>query len=539
MAGGGVGSAAATARVSEFTVPAVLDARAAECGDRTLMRIDGVDVSFAQMRDRSIAAANVLLGLGVSRGDTVALFSGSTPEWVYFWLGAARIGAVSAAVNVANKGDYLRHALALSSAQVVVTDTAERCSRVLDVAGDVDALHTVLADEPVASRGPTVTLTRDLLDAASTAKPAEALGFNPSDPAALFFTSGTTGPSKAVVTSWQYLFTAAATIADSWEFAEGEVIWSAMPLFHLSAVATILAPMLVGGTAVLAPSFRPTRVWDDVRDAGAVGFVGAGAMVSMLVNLPPEPRDREVGLRFISAAPIAADLFRAIEQRYACRLVTMYGMTEAFPIAVKAVGEDGLPGTSGRVNPHFDVAILDADGNVVDGVGEIACRGKSSEVMSQGYVDESTDGLQVRPHGEWFRTGDLGRVDADGNVTYVDRVKDAIRRRGENVSSVEVETVVMDHPGVAEAAAVGVPSELGEEDILMVLSTVDGAVVDPRELLDFCAERMPYFCVPRYVRTVPELPRNIVGRVRKDLLRAAGTGEDSWDREVHGYVLRR
>jgi carnitine-CoA ligase len=528
--------------LDEFTVPAVLDARAAEFADRTLMCIDGVDITFAQMRDRSNAAANVLLQLGVSRGDTVALFAGSTPEWVYFWLGAARIGAVSAAVNAANKGDYLRHALAVSRAKVVVTDTGERCLRVLEVAAELELVHTVLTDEPHAAGrpGPAVRSTAELLASASTANPPAALGFTPSDTAALFFTSGTTGPSKAVATSWHYLFTAAATVAAAWDFADGEVIWSAMPLFHLSAVATILAPMLVGGTTVLASAFRPTQVWDDVRSSGAVGFVGAGAMVSMLWKLAAEPSDRGLGLRFISAAPIAVELHRAIEQRYDCRVVTMYGLTEAFPIAVKAVAEDGVPGTSGRPNADFDVAILNSGGHpVADGVGEIACRGAAPEVMSQGYVEASAGGLRVRPHDEWFRTGDLGRLDADGNLTYVDRVKDAIRRRGENVSSVELETVVARYPGVAEAAAVGVPSELGEQDILVVLSVVPGAEFDPCGLLDYCAERMPYFCVPRFVRVVADLPRNIVGRVRKDLLRTEGTGLDSWDREAHGYVVRR
>jgi crotonobetaine/carnitine-CoA ligase len=528
--------------VDEFTVATVLDARAAEFGDRSLVVVGGVNISFAQMRDRSNAAANVLLGLGVSRGDTVALFAGSTPQWVYFWLGAARIGAVTAAVNAANKGDYLRHALAISRAKVVVTDTAERCLRVLEVAGGLDLLRTVLTDEARAAgeSGLTVRSTTQLLDSASTAHPPAALGFRPPDTAALFFTSGTTGPSKAVATSWHYLFTAAATVASAWEFVEGEVIWSAMPLFHLSAVATILAPMLVGGTTVLAPAFRPSQVWDQIRGCNAVGFVGAGAMVSMLWNLPAEPSDRETGLRFISAAPIAAELDRAIERRYACRVVTMYGLTEAFPIAVKAIGEDGVPGSSGRTNDDFDVAVLDADGRpVIDAVGEITCRGGASEVMSQGYVEASAAGLLLHPHDEWFRTGDLGRIDADGNLTYVDRAKDAIRRRGENVSSVEVETVVTGYQGIAEAAAVGVPSALGEEDILVVLSVVPGAELDPSGLLDYCVERMPYFCVPRFVRVVSELPRNIVGRVRKDQLRAAGIGADSWDREAHGYVLRR
>jgi carnitine-CoA ligase len=493
-----------------FAVPAVLDDRAARYGARTVMRIDGVDIGFEQLRDRSVAAANVLRGIGIGSSDTVALFSGSTPEWVYFWLGAARIGARTVAVNAANRGESLRHALTLSAARVVVADTAERAGRVREAAGDLPVL--VSADDPLAG----VPATDE--DACTPC--------GPDDPAALFFTSGTTGPSKAVVCTWRYLFTAAETVAAAWEFSAGETIWSAMPLFHLSAVATVLAPLLVGGTTVLESSFSPSAVWDGVRDSGAIGFVGAGAMVSMLLRLPADSRDAASGLRFISAAPIAAEHYRAIERRYGCRVVTMYGLTEAFPIAVKAVGEQGVPGTSGRVNPDFEVSSVD---------GELTCRPRRPGVMSLGYLDG--DGL--RPHDEWFRTGDLATVDHDGNLTYVDRVKDAIRRRGENVSSVEVETVVTGYAGVAEAAAVGVPSELGEEDILVVIAALPGDTVDPRQLLDFCAERMPYFCVPRYVRIVAALPRNVVGRVRKDLLRAEGAGADAWDREAAGYVVKR
>ena len=160
--------------------------------------------------------------------------------------------------------------------------------------------------------------------------------------------------------------------------------------------------MLVGGTSVLADGFHPGRVWDDVRACGAAGFAGAGAMVSMLWNLPPDPRDAELPLRFLSAAPISADLYRDIEQRYGCRIVTMYGMTEAFPIAYKAVSEDGVPGTSGRVNPAFDVRIVDSDGNAVPQgtVGEIVCRARTTHAMSEGYVSSASGrrGLQVEPH---------------------------------------------------------------------------------------------------------------------------------------------
>jgi crotonobetaine/carnitine-CoA ligase len=221
----------------------------------------------------------------------------------------------------------------------------------------------------------------------------------------------------------------------------------------------------------------------------------------------------------------------------------MYGMTEAFPIAYKAVSDDGVPGTSGQVNPAFEVRIIDGQGRPLPTgtVGEIACRARVTHAMSEGYVSSASGapGLQIEPHPDWFRTGDLGSVDRDGNLRYVDRAKDSLRRRGENVSSVEVEQTVMRHPGVLEAAAVGIASDLGEDDILVVVTVRDGVTVDFTELLDFCSARMPYFCVPRYLEIVDEMPKNVIGRVRKDVLRGRGLGANAWDREAHGYVLSR
>jgi carnitine-CoA ligase len=514
-----------------LTVPAVLDQRAEQFDERVMMSIAGTAVTFAQMRDRSCAAANVLAELGVRPGETVALFTGTCPEWVYFWLGAARIGAVSAAVNGASKGEFLSHALRLSQAAVVITD-AERQPRLLEVSDDIETLRSILVQGD--------SLSSALAGASTTAPDVAPAG--PDDIGALFFTSGTTGPSKAVATTWPYLFGVAETVASAWEFGAGDVLWTAMPLFHLSAAPTVLAPMLVGGTSVLADGFHPAHVWDEIRACGAVGFAGAGAMVSMLWNLPPDPRDVDVPLRFLSAAPISAEIYRDIERRYGCRTVTMYGMTEAFPIAVKAVSEQGAPGTSGRVNPAFDVRIVDSEAQTVpEGrVGEIVCRARATHAMSEGYVSSgSGSGLAVKPHPEWFHTGDLGRLDGDQNLTYVDRVKDSLRRRGENVSSVEVETTVMRHPAVAEAAAVGIPSELGEDDILVVVTLRPDATVDFADLLDFCSERMPYFCVPRYLEVLDEIPKNVIGRVRKDVLRSRGLGASAWDREANGYMLSK
>lgn len=516
--------------VDRFTVPAVLDRRAEQYPDRVMMSIAGVDVTFEQMRRRSCAAAHVLTEMGIGPGECVALFTATCPEWVYFWLGAARIGAVSAAVNAANKGDFLLHTLRLAQAKVILTDPARR-PRVDEVADGLDTVTHVVVQDGSLTEALSAAPAGGRAGGSETATTADQLG-------SLFYTSGTTGPSKAVATTWHYLFSVAATAAAAWEFGAGEVLWTAMPLFHLSAAPSVLAPMLVGGTTVLAQAFHPGEVWDDIRARGAIGFAGAGAMVSMLQNLPADSRDAQLPLRFISAAPIDANAYHAIEKRYGCRIVTMYGMTEAFPIAVKSVADEGVPGTSGRPSPNFDVRIVDEDGSPVPAgaVGEITCRPKYPHVMSEGYV---TEGLKVEPHQEWFRTGDLGRLDADDNLTYVDRIKDSLRRRGENVSSVEVEAVVMRHPAVAEAAAIAVPSELGEDDILLIVTLRPGATLDYAELLDFCAARMPYFCVPRFVETVDELPKNVIGRIRKDLLRSRGLNPRAWDRERHGYIVAR
>ncbi|MCV7281776.1 AMP-binding protein [Mycolicibacterium flavescens] len=511
--------------VETADVATLLDRRAAEHPDRVMMVVDQTPVTFAQMRDRAGAAAATLVELGVQRGETVALFARTCPEWVYFWLGAAHIGAISAAVNVANKGEFLSHALRVARAKVVLTD-AEHEPRVADIAADVDTLDTVvtLDGSPGAQR---------------FSRPLDPPGAD--QVGVLFFTSGTTGPSKAVATTWRYLFSAADAVADAWQLAAGEVLWSAMPLFHLSAAPMVLTPLLLGSTTVLRASFHPGEVLDDIRSCGAAGFAGAGAMVSMLANQPADSADSDNPLRFISAAPIDAAMYRGIEQRYAVRVVTMYGLTEAFPIAYKGVREPGVPGASGRVNPAFEVWIVDADGRPVPAgvVGEICCRAMRPGVISDGYVRVDPAALRVEPHPEWFRTGDMGVLGADGQLSYVDRVKDSLRRRGENVSSVEVETTVMKHPAILEAAAVGVPSDLGEDDILVVVALRPGLTMDFADLLDFCSARMPYFCVPRYVEVVDELPKNAVGRVRKDLLRAKGLTPGAWDREAHGYEVVR
>jgi crotonobetaine/carnitine-CoA ligase len=359
-------------------------------------------------------------------------------------------------------------------------------------------------------------------------------------PAAIFFTSGTTGRSKGAVATHHYLMTAAATMVHCWQLQPEEVVYAPLPLFHLSAIGSVLGPMLAGGTGVLERAFSVNATWDQVRRYRASGIALAGAMVSMLWNLPGDERDAELPLRFLSAAPVPKEIYPAIEERYRCRIVTVYGLSEAFPLAYAGIDDDNPPGASGRFNPNFDVRLVDEeDAEVARGVvGEVVCRPRRSHVMFEGY-DGRADATLEQLRNLWFHTGDLGRLDADGNFYYADRKKDAMRRRGENISSFEVEQALLRHPDVIEVAAIGVPSELGEDDVMVLVVPAPGSDIDVEAFMDFCCERLPYFAVPRYVEITGDLPKNAVGRVLKHVLRQGGVTDATWDREQAGYVVTR
>jgi carnitine-CoA ligase len=358
-------------------------------------------------------------------------------------------------------------------------------------------------------------------------------------PGAIFYTSGTTGRSKGALVTQHYLLSAAQTMVDCWQLQPGETVYGPLPLFHLSAVGTVLGPMLAGGTGVLEKVFSVTNTWDQVRRYDAAGVALAGALVVMLWNLPTDERDRDLPIRFLSAAPVPKEIYHDIEERYRCRIVTVYGTTEAFPLTYAGVAADNPPGASGRANPGFEVKVLDDDDNEVPAgtVGEIVCRPRRPHTMFEGY-DGRPEATLEQMRNLWFHTGDLGRFDADGNFTYVDRKKDAMRRRGENISSFEVEQALLRHPAVAEIAAIGVPSELGEDDVMVCVVVKPGQAVEIVPFMDFCRDRLPYFAVPRYVEVCAELPKNAVGRVLKHELRARGVTDATWDRERAGYVVR-
>lgn len=527
-----------------LTIPAVLDAQAAERPDQPVLVVDDEPLTYRRLQEDSLAAAAALGELGVAEGDRVALFMGTSPEWVTLWFAASRLGAVAVPVNTAFRGDFLARQLADAGPVAVAVDAGLE-ERIAGVAGDVPTLRTVLVrSDGTATQAPTPgkleRVTLEQLASHGSVAPVVEDRSAWDRPTAIFYTSGTTGPSKGAVATHHYLLSAAATMVDLWRLQPEEVVYAPLPLFHLSAVGSVLGPMLAGGTGVLEKGFSVQSTWDQVRRYRAAGMALAGAMVTMLWNLPPDERDGELPIRFLSAAPVPKELYGPIQERWGCRIVTCYGLSEAFPLTVAGVDDDNPPGASGHPNPDFEVQVVDNEDRAVapGATGEIVCRPRRPHVMFEGY-DRQPEATLDQLGNLWFHTGDLGRQDEHGNLTYVDRKKDAMRRRGENISSFEVEQALVRYPAVAEVAAIGHPSDLGEDDVMVCVVATDGADFDVVAFMDFCCDRLPYFAVPRYVDVVDELPKNAVGRVLKHELRARGLADSVWDREEAGYVVRR
>jgi crotonobetaine/carnitine-CoA ligase len=363
---------------------------------------------------------------------------------------------------------------------------------------------------------------------------------SPYDPSVILFTSGTTGPSKGALLTHNANVRAARATCDLMEYRAGETLFNAFPLFHVNARYTSVVPALWLDDArlVLHDRFSASRFWDIMREEGVTAFNFMGALVMMLFKQPERPDDADNPVRVAYGAPAPVAVLERFEQRFGLQLIEVYGSTELAACLENRPSARKI-GTCGRPSPDYEVEIHDEhDRPVPPGVvGEIVVRPREPHIMVEEYWGNPEATVQAFRN-LWFHTGDRGRMDEEGWFTFVDRVKDAIRRRGENISSWEVEQVLNDHEAVAESAAIGVPSELTEEEVLVAVVLKEGASLTPEELLDFAQERLPHFAVPRYVRFVDELPKNHAQRIQKTVLREQGIA-DAWDREAAGYVVRR
>jgi len=533
-----------TGRTQRSTILEALRGRLAADPDGPYLDFHGTTYSAREMDAESSRFAAGLASLGVQRGDRVAsLLENGAPQVVTFFA-TLKLGAIAVPVNTAYRGEFLRHQLADSRARVVVVQ-GDYASRVAEIAGggtpDLEA--AVVVGDPGSAVMTVPPHDYAKLLASSSDAPFPEVAVQPGDLACFIYTAGTTGPSKGCMLSHNYVMCLAAQIARAIQRRPDDVIWTPLPLFHLNAISVcVVGTLVVGGSASIARRFSVSGFWPEIRRTGATIASILGSLAILIANADDHSDQQGHSLRLCAAAPMPPDIDQLWRDRFGCKTFSGgFGLTESSLLSALPAGEENRPGAAGKLNnTEFEVALLgDDDEPVARGeVGEICCRPRHAHVMFEGYWGRQADTLAAFRN-LWFHTGDLGRVDDDGFLYFVDRKKDCLRRRGENISSFEMEQTLRGHPAIRDGAVHAVPSEMSEDDVKVTVVLQPGAALTEEELCRWMADRVPYFAIPRYIEFRDDLPRNPVARVLKYQLRAEGVTPATWDRDRAGVTFER
>lgn len=515
--------------VFQDSLLAALRAAAAERPEHESLRVSGESFSRHMTLHRVEAAARGFLALGIQPGDRVGIMCGNRPETVWAWLGANAAGAIDVPFNAEARGRLLDYFVRDAAPRVLVG--TEDYLLVLAQTITVDPEFVVCIGEHASQPfGDRVThLAFDELMRLGEASDEMLPDPSPDATATIMYTSGTTGPSKGVMLPQRYYPAQGAHAAEVMRLGDDEVVYCAQPLFHIDARGFLATTWHAGGTAALGQRFSPSRFWDEIREHGATVFGTIGTMLWLLHKQPPRPDDRDIPARLAMCSSTPGEILREVEQRFGIDIIEAYGMTECLLIASAPVGET-VPGRIGKPLPQVAVQVVDDhDATVRAGeIGELVYRPRAHSAMTQGYWVKPEATVEAWRN-LWFHTGDLVREHPDGYLEFVGRKKDSIRRRGENVSAWEVEQALVAHPGVLEAAAIGVPSEVGEEDVAVLVVAAPDHTIEAGELVEFVARDLPRFAVPRYVEFVDSLPKTPSERIEKGKVRERGITSAAWD----------
>lgn len=519
--------------IIERTVPRLLQRQAQQFGRRALLAMPGTTWTHADAAPRAAARAGALRAAGVQRGDRVALMCGNRIEMLETVLACGWIGAVAVPVNTASMPAQLQHVLGDSGAKLLVAEAAylERLPRPLPPGLD---WIWVLDDGTRQPNGGSACGDRATVESWPPPRAEEAAAdLAPGDLFAILYTSGTTGPPKGVMCPHAQYVAWGLNTARVLGLGADDVLGTTLPLFHINALNTYAQAAVTGCRGVWEPRFSASGFWPAMQRQQATVVYLLGAMVPMLLAQPPSEAERGHQVRIGLGPGVPAAAAQAFRTRTGVALLEGYGSTETnFVLATEAGAT--ADGSMGRVQPGFDARVVDAhDIELLPGeAGELVVRADEPYAFALGYWGQPQQTVEAWRN-LWFHTGDRVVQEADGRVRFVDRLKDAIRRRGENISSWEVEQVLLSHPSVGTAAVFPVRSELAEDEVMAAMVLREGAVLDAAALWRWCQERLPKFAVPRYLEVLDDLPRTANGKVQKFALRERGVTAATLDRQAH------
>lgn len=513
--------------------------------DPALLHIDGTRLTWLAAHQGAMRWANGLERLGVQRGEAVVTIFVNSFESFHSWLGCSWAGAIESPVNTNYKGDWLRHVIDNTGTSLVVTED-RFAQAVFDVADQLPNVRNLVVfgtNFEAPDSTPFNIVSSDDFLAASAADSTDSDGHDrpepaPWDAANLIYTSGTTGRSKAVQVPWAHYRSSLESGFLPREQLDDMRLYVPYPVFHLTGKSAGYVAARSGQPAIIREAFSVSEFWNDVRDFEANAAVILGPLAQMLMNQPPSEDDAANPMRSMAMVPVIPNV-EAFADRFDVEIFTCYNMTEInCPIIQQHPITNANHASCGQIRPGVEVRIVDEHDVEVppNTPGEMIMRAEPWEINT-GYWNMPDKTAEAWRNG-WFHSGDAFTYDDDGNFYFVDRAKDYIRRRGENISSFEVEALVNEFPAVAECGACAVAAEEGEDEVKVAIVVADGAHFDPAELIEFLAPRMPRFAIPRFVEVWDELPKTeATARIQKAKIREAGVGADTWDRVTAGVKV--
>ena len=535
------------ASLAESVLSKVLARAVKNHPNKTWLKTHSTDLSFSDVDKLSDRLANALNEHNIGKGDTVLAMMTDCTDFVVSWCALSKLGALEVPVNTAYNGQMLSHVVNDSRAETIICHGVF-LPRLVEVSAELKYLKKVILLDleqqititPEISNTFAIVNFYDLYKAIDESLDVQVSG---EDLMSIVYTSGTTGPSKGVMTTQRHAYRYACTIIEALELQTEDVVYTCgMPLFHVAGKwGACYATLIMGATLAIPEKFSLSNFWTDVKDFSATTSLLPGVVASLLYKQAPSSDDATSSLKKGCMVPLIPE-FEDFKQRFGMKISMAYGSTECGAPTVHSMN---IPVTDRRSvgqlkSDLYEVAIVDSQDKElpIGEIGEIFVRSKEPWIMMLGYwhrPEATTNAWRNL----WFHSGDAGFRDDEDNFYFVDRINDCIRRRGENVSSSEVEGIISQSPSILECAVYPVPSELTEDEIMVAIVLKPDATLTALELMQYLEGKMPYFMVPRYVDFVDGLPKTETGKIKKKVLSTQGVSESSWDSAACGYKFKR